>query len=47
MAMYGKDVSFRKTLSGDVHIPASADSFIAAVKAAEKQASQHETAEAK
>jgi lipid-binding SYLF domain-containing protein len=46
-AMYGKDVSFRKTLSGDVHIPASASSFIAAVKAAEKQASQHETAEAK
>jgi lipid-binding SYLF domain-containing protein len=46
-AMYGKDVSFRKTLSGDVHIPASAGSFIAAVKAAEKQASQHETAEAK
>jgi lipid-binding SYLF domain-containing protein len=46
-AMYGKDVSFRKTLSGDVHIPASANSFIAAVKAAEKQASQHETAEAK
>jgi SH3 domain-containing YSC84-like protein 1 len=46
-AMYGKDVSFRKTLSGDVHIPTSADSFIAAVKAAEKQASQHETAEAK
>ncbi len=46
-AMYGKDVSFRKTLSGDVHIPASADSFIAAVKAAEKQARQHETAEAK
>jgi lipid-binding SYLF domain-containing protein len=46
-AMYGKDVSFRKTLSGDVHIPTSADSFIAAVKAAERQASQHETAEAK
>ncbi|MFZ0706837.1 MAG: lipid-binding SYLF domain-containing protein [Candidatus Korobacteraceae bacterium] len=46
-AMYGKDVSFRKTLSGDVHIPASADSFIAAVKAAERQSSQHETAEAK
>ncbi len=47
VAMYGKDVSFRKTLSGDVHVPASADSFIAAVKAAEKQASQHETAEVK
>jgi lipid-binding SYLF domain-containing protein len=46
-AMYGKDVSFRKTLSGDVHVPASANSFIAAVKAAEKQASQHETAEGK
>ena len=47
VAMYGKNVSFRKTLSGDVHIPASADSFIAAVKAAEKQASRHETAEGK
>jgi lipid-binding SYLF domain-containing protein len=47
VAMYGKDVSFRKTLSGNVHIPASADAFMAAVKAAEKQASQHEAAEAK
>jgi lipid-binding SYLF domain-containing protein len=47
IAMYGKSVSFRKTLSGDVHTPASADSFIAAVNAAEKQASKHEAAEAK
>jgi hypothetical protein len=43
--MYGKDVSFRETLSGNAHIPASADPFLAAVKAAEKQT--HETAENK
>ena len=47
VAMYGKNVSFRKTLSGDVHVPASADSFIAAVNGAEKQATKHEAAEAK
>ena len=47
VAIYGKDVSFRKTLSGEVHTPASADSFLAAVNAAEKRANQHETAETK
>lgn len=47
VAMYSKNVSFRKTLSGDVHIPASADSFISAVKAAEKQPAKHEVAEGK
>ncbi len=47
IAMYGKDVSFRETLSGNVHIPANADPFLAAVKAAEKQTRQHETAESK
>ena len=47
VAFYGKNVSFRKTLSGDVHAPAGSDSFLAAVRAAEKQASQHEAAEAK
>jgi hypothetical protein len=43
--MYGKDVSFHETLSGKVHAPATADPFLAAVKAAEKQT--HETAESK
>ncbi len=47
VAMYGKKVSFRKTLSGKVRIPASAHSFLAAITAAEKQASRSETAEAK
>jgi SH3 domain-containing YSC84-like protein 1 len=47
VACYGKDVSFRKTLSGDVHVPASADSFLAAVRSAEKKASEHEAAEGK
>jgi SH3 domain-containing YSC84-like protein 1 len=44
IAMYGKDISFRETLSGKVRIPASADPFLAAVKAAEKQTHQRETA---
>ena len=47
IAIYGKNVTFRKTLSGDVHAPASTDSFLAAVNAAEKRANQHETAEGK
>jgi len=47
IAMYGKDVSFRETLSGNMHVPASADPFIAAIKSAEKQTHQHETAESK
>jgi lipid-binding SYLF domain-containing protein len=47
IAIYGKNVSFRKTLSGNAHSPASTSAFLAAVNAAEKQASQHETAESK
>ena len=34
VAFYGKNVSFRKTLSGDVHAPAASNSFLAAVRAA-------------
>src|ERR1019366_8355269 len=33
VATYGKNVSFRKALSGEVHAPASTDSFLAAVNA--------------
>ena len=47
VACYGKNVSFRETLSGDVRAPASSDSFLAAVKAAERQTQQHEAAERK
>lgn len=46
-AFYGKDVPFRKTLSGDVHAPAGTDSFLAAVRAGEGKAAAHEAAEAK
>ena len=45
--IYGKDVSFRKTLSGDVQPPASTDSFLAAVKTAVQKANQHAAAETK
>jgi SH3 domain-containing YSC84-like protein 1 len=47
IAMYGKDTSFRKTLSGEVHAPANSDSFLAAVNAAVGKANVHENAEAK
>jgi lipid-binding SYLF domain-containing protein len=47
VAIYGKDVSFRKTLSGDVHAPTSTASFLAAVKTAVQKANQHEAAETK
>jgi lipid-binding SYLF domain-containing protein len=47
IAMYGNHVSFRKTLSGSAHAPVSSDAFVAAVKSAERQESQHETAESK
>jgi len=47
VALYGKNVSFRETLSGDVHAPASADSFLAAVNAAVGKANVYENAEAK
>jgi lipid-binding SYLF domain-containing protein len=46
-AFYGKNVSFGKTLSGNVHAPSGTDSFLAAVRAAENKAAAHETAEAK
>ena len=47
VAMYGKDVPFRTTLSGKVHAPASAAPFLTAVNSAERRAAQHETAESK
>src|ERR1017187_3741904 len=47
VTIYGKDVSFRKTLSGNVHAPTSTESFLAAVKTAVQKANQHEAAEAK
>jgi SH3 domain-containing YSC84-like protein 1 len=47
VAIYGKDVNFRKTLSGSVHAPTSTNSFLEAVNAAEKRATLHETAESK
>jgi lipid-binding SYLF domain-containing protein len=47
VAFYGKNVSFRKTLSGDVHAPARNDSFLATVRAAVNKANQHEAAESK
>ena len=47
VAIYGKDVNFRKTLSGKVHAPVSTDTFLAAVNAAEKRATLREAAESK
>src|SRR5580698_1975573 len=47
VAFYGKNVSFRETLSGNVHPPASSNSFLAAVRAAEERATLHEAAESK
>jgi SH3 domain-containing YSC84-like protein 1 len=47
VAIYGKDVNFRKTLSGSVHAPASTHTFLAAVNGAEKRATLHEAAESK
>jgi lipid-binding SYLF domain-containing protein len=47
VAFYGKNVSFRKTLSGDVHAPAGSDPFLAAVRAAVHKANVHDNAEAK
>jgi SH3 domain-containing YSC84-like protein 1 len=47
VAIYGKETNFRKTLSGDVHAPASSESFLAAVRAAVERANVHENAEAK
>ena len=47
VAIYGKKTNFRKTLSGNVHAPASSESFLAAVRAAVEKANVHENAEAK
>jgi lipid-binding SYLF domain-containing protein len=47
VAIYGKNISFRKTLTGEVRAPASTESFLAAVKVAEKRANQREAAETK
>ena len=47
VAIYGKDVAFRKTLSGTVKAPANSASFLAAVNAAEERATLHEAAESK
>lgn len=47
VALYGTDVPFRKTLSGGVRAPASAEPFLAAVNAAEKKTAEHETAQTK
>ncbi len=47
VAIYGKQTNFRKTLSGNVHAPASSESFLAAVRAAVEKANVHENAEAK
>jgi lipid-binding SYLF domain-containing protein len=47
VAFYGRNVSFRETLSGEVHAPASSHSFLSEVRAAVNQANQHEAAEKK
>jgi lipid-binding SYLF domain-containing protein len=47
VACYGKNVSFRETLAGDVHAPAETDTFLAAVSAAVHKANVHDNAEAK
>ena len=47
VAFYGKKVSFQETLSGNVHAPASSNSFLSAVRAADSKVSQHEAAEKK
>jgi lipid-binding SYLF domain-containing protein len=47
IAIYGKNISFQKTLRGDVRAPASAKSFLAAVDTAEKNAAKHEASEGK
>ena len=47
IAIYGKNISFQKTLRGDVRAPASAKSFLAAVNTAEKNAAKHDASEGK
>src|SRR5947209_2720681 len=46
-AVYGKDVPFRKVLMGDVRPPASAASFMHAVKGASAKSNAHEAKEVK
>jgi lipid-binding SYLF domain-containing protein len=46
-AYFGREVSFKETLSGKTHAPAGTNSFLAAVKAAERKSAAHESAEAK
>src|SRR2546429_1833826 len=46
-AIYGKDVPFRKVLMGDVRPPASAASFMHAVKGASAKSNAHEAKEVK
>jgi SH3 domain-containing YSC84-like protein 1 len=45
VALYGKKVPFRETLSGDVQAPASSNSFLGEVRAAVNQSTQHDAAE--
>ena len=45
VAFYGKTVSFRESLSGDVRAPARSDPFLNAVRASVNKANQHEAAE--
>lgn len=47
IAIYGKNISFQKTLRGDVRAPASAKSFLAAVTTAERNAAKHDASEGK
>lgn len=45
IAIYGKDVGFRKVLTGDVKPPAAAAPFMSALSMAGHQAAAHEAKE--
>src|SRR5450631_3903039 len=47
VAFYGKNVSFRDTLSGEVHAPAGSDPFLTAVRTAVHKGNVHDNADAK
>jgi SH3 domain-containing YSC84-like protein 1 len=47
IAIYGKNVAFRRILLGEVHQPESTDAFIAAVTTVGRRAAAHESAEGK